>query len=91
MSTKVRLKNKKEKQYDQLQLDQARRTLAEQAVKFAQEFAECDGDVFYSTYQDFSNKAWHYEREKENAKMTKVGPSWDFENKICGEYRYNEI
>ena len=37
---KIRSKNKKEKQYDQLQLDQARRDLAEQAVKFAQEFAE---------------------------------------------------
>ena len=43
---KIRSKNKKEKQYDQLQLDQARRDLAEQAVKFAQEFAECEGDVF---------------------------------------------
>ncbi len=40
---KIRSKNKKEKQYDQLQLDQARRDLAEQAVKFAQEFAECRG------------------------------------------------
>ena len=88
---KVRSKNKREKEHDKLQLALARTDLAEQAVKFAQEFAECDGDVFYSTYQDFSNKAWHYEREKENAKMTKVGPSWDFENKICGEYRYNEI
>jgi len=88
---KVRSKNKREKEHDKLQLALARTDLAEQAVKFAQEFAECDGDVFYSTYQEFSNKAWHYEREKENAKMTKVGPSWDFENKICGEYRYNEI
>lgn len=88
---KIRSKNKKEKQYDQLQLDQARRDLAEQAVKFAQEFAECEGDVFYSTYREFSNKAWHYEREKENAAMPKVGPTWDWENKVCGEYRYNEI
>ena len=73
---KIRSKNKKEKQYDQLQLDQARRDLAEQAVKFSQEFAECEGDVFYSSYREFSNKAWHYEREKENAAMPKVGPTW---------------
>ena len=88
---KVRSKNKKEKQYDQLQLDQARRDLAEQAVKFAQEFADMEGKVLYDSVMDFSNFVWQYEREKENAKMTKVGPYWDFENKICGEYRYNEI
>ena len=37
---KVRNKNIKEKQYDQLQLDQARRELAEQAVMFIQECGE---------------------------------------------------
>lgn len=88
---KVRNKNIKEKQYDQLQLDQARRDLAEQAVMFIQEFGECDGDVFYSSYKDFSNKAWHYEREKENGAMKKVGEVWDWENKVCGEYRYRDI
>jgi len=89
---KVRSKNKKEKQYDQLQLDQARRDLTEEAVNFLQEFVETEGQgILYSTVVDFQNKIWQYEREKENAKMTKVGPSWDFENKICGEYRYNEI
>ena len=94
---KVRNKNIKEKQYDKLQIDQARRELAEQAVMFIQEFGECDGDVFYSkpwlkpSYKDFSNKAWQYEREKENGAMKKVGEVWDWENKICGEYRYRDI
>ena len=87
----VRKKNAKEKEYDQLQIDQARRDLAEQAVKFAQEFAECDGDVFYSTYKEFSNKAWYYEREKENSAMPSVGDTWDWENKVCGVYRYRDI
>ena len=88
---KTRSKNKKEKEYDQLQLDQARRELAEEALKFSQEFAECEGDVFYSSYKEFSSKAWHYEREKENVKMKKVGKYWDYENDVCGEYRYSEI
>jgi hypothetical protein len=47
--------------------------------------------VLYSTYREFSNKAWHYEREKENAAMPKVGPTWDWENKVCGEYRYKDM
>tara|TARA_R110002050_G_scaffold16505_1_gene49943 strand:+ start:246 stop:515 length:270 start_codon:yes stop_codon:yes gene_type:complete len=88
---KVRNKNIKEKQYDQLQIDQSRRDLADVAVTFIQEFGECDGDVFFSTYKNFSNKAWEYEREKENGAMKKVGEVWDWENKICGEYRYRDI
>ena len=87
----VRKKNAKEKEHDKLQLALARTALAEEAVKFAQEFAECDGDVFYSTYKTFSNKAWHYEREKENGEMPSVGDTWDWENKVCGAYRYRDI
>ena len=83
----VRKKNAKEKEYDQTLMIKARRELAEQAVKFANEFAECEGDVFYSTYREFSNKAWEYEREKENSAMPKVGDTWDWENKVCVLYR----
>ena len=28
---------------------------------------------------------------KENGAMKKVGEVWDWENKICGEYRYRDI
>ena len=87
----VRKTNAKEKEYDQTLMIKARRKLAEQAVKFANEFAECEGDVFYSTYREFSNKAWEYEREKENSAMPKVGDTWDWENKVCGAYRYRDI
>ena len=87
----VRKKNAKEKEYDQTLMIKARRELAEQAVKFANEFPECEGDVFYSTYREFSNKAWEYEREKENSAMPKVGDTWDWENKVCGAYRYRDI
>ena len=87
----VRKKNAKEKEYDQTLMIKARRELAEQAVKFANEFAECEGDVYYSTYREFSNKAWEYEREKENSAMPKVGDTWDWENKVCGAYRYRDI
>ena len=87
----VRKKNAKEKEYDQTLMIKARRELAEQAVKFANEFAECEGDVFYSTYRECSNKAWEYEREKENSAMPKVGDTWDWENKVCGAYRYRDI
>jgi hypothetical protein len=88
---KVRAKNKSEKEYDQLQLNKARYDLAEQATNFASEFSECDGDVFYSTYQDFANKAWQYDHEKSLSAMGRVGPDWDYKKNICGVMRYRGI
>ena len=87
----VRKKNAKEREYDQAELNKAKYALAEEAVSFAQEFVECEGDVWYSSYKKFSNKAWEYEREKENSAMSKVGDTWDWENKVCGAYRYRDI
>ena len=87
----VRKKNAKEREYDQAELNKAKYALAEEAVSFAQEFVECEGDVWYSSYKKFSNKAWEYEREKENSAMSKVGDTWDWENKVCGVYRYRDI
>ena len=63
----VRKKNAKEREYDQAELNKAKYALAEEAISFAQEFVECEGDVWYSSYKKFSNKAWEYEREKENS------------------------
>tara|TARA_R100000995_G_scaffold66430_1_gene35207 strand:+ start:465 stop:734 length:270 start_codon:yes stop_codon:yes gene_type:complete len=88
---KTRKKNNVEMSHDIKLLDEARRELSDSAVKFIQEFAECDGDVFFSTYKNFSNKAWEYEREKENREMPNVGDTWDWENKVCGAYRYRDI
>ena len=87
----VRKKNAKEKEFDQAELNKAKHDLAEQAISFAQEFVECEGDVWYSSYKKFSNKEWEYEREKENSAMPKVGDVWDWENKVCGAYRYRDI
>ena len=88
----VRKKNAKEKQYDQLQIDQARRALAEEAVNFLQEFHESQGrGVLYFSVTDFQDKVWQYEREKENSAMPKVGDTWDWENNVCGKWRYKDV
>ena len=79
------------REYDEKELQKATVELAEHATKFAQEFAECDGDIFYSTYKELQNKTWDYEREKEISSMIKVGPKWDYENHVVGEYRYRDI
>ena len=86
----VRKKNAKEKEYDQLQIGQARRELAESAVNFFHEYTECD-DVWNKTRIEFRDKVWEYEREKEYSEMPKVGDLWDWENNVCGAYRYSDI
>ena len=87
----IRTKTVVMREYDEKELQKATVELAEHATKFAQEFAECGGKVLYDSVMDFSDKAWHYEREKENAAMPKVGDVWDWENKVCGAYRYRDI
>ena len=88
----VRKKNSKEREYDQLQIDQARRDLAEEAVNFLQEFHESQGrGVLYFSVTDFQDKVWQYEREKENSAMPKVGDTWDWENNVCGKWRYKDV
>ena len=88
----VRKKNAKEKEYDQAELNKAKYALAEEAISFAQEFVETEGrGVLYCSVMDFQDKVWQYEREKENSAMPKVGDVWDWENKVCGAYRYRGI
>ena len=54
-------------------------------------FSECEGDVYYSMYRDFSNSVMHYEREKEIADMPKVSENWDWSEGVVGEFRYRGI
>lgn len=89
---KTRKKNNIEMSHDIKLLDEARHELAESSVNFAQEFNESGGrGILYFSVMDFQNKVWQYENEKENAEMPKVGDTWDWENKVCGAYRYRDI
>ena len=88
---KTRVKNKKEVEYDQKKLEKYTKELADIASSFADEFGECQGDVYYSSFMKLQNAAWSYDREKEMSKMTKVGEEWEWQKGICGEYRYRDI
>jgi hypothetical protein len=59
--------------------------------EFFTEFAELDGDVFFSSYNKAGSASSHYEREKHISKMEKVGKDWDWQKGIIGDYRYNDI
>ena len=73
---KTRLKNKAEKEYDSKMFDESKEELVKLASEFASEFSECDGDVFYSTYQKFTNANWKYTQAVDVMKMSKVGKCW---------------
>jgi hypothetical protein len=88
---KTRVKNKKEIEYDQQKLYMYTKELADIASSFADEFGDCEGDVYYSSFIKLQNTAERYVREKEMSKMTKVGEEWEWQKGICGEYRYRDI
>ena len=88
---KPRLKTKAEKQYDSKMLDESKDELVKLASEFASEFTECDGDVFYSTYQKFTNANWKYTQAMDVIKMTKVGECWDYDQGITGEFKYRDM
>ena len=88
---KTRVKNKKEVEYDQKKLEKYTKELADIASIFADEFGECQGDVYYSSFMKLQNTAERYEQEKQMSKMAKVGDVWEWQEGICGEYRYRDI
>lgn len=88
---KTRLKNKDEKKHDAKMVNDAVDEFVKVAAEFADEFAECDGDVFYSSYQKFSAAKWRYAHDLEASKMTRVGESWDYENGVTGNYKYHDL
>jgi len=88
---KPRSKNKKEKDFDNLRVEEAKNKLVKEAISFENMFSECEGDVYYSMYRDFSNSVMSYEREKDVANMPKVSDDWDWQNGVVGEFRYRSI
>ena len=47
--------------------------------------------VLYFSVVGFKDKFWQYEREKEHGAMPKVGDTWHWENKVCGQWRYKDV
>jgi hypothetical protein len=88
---KPRDKSEDEILHDSKELWKATIRCADDMSEFFTEFAELDGDVFFSSYNKAGSAASHYEREKNISKMEKVGKDWDWQKGIIGDYRYNDI
>jgi len=88
---KPRDKSEDEILHDSKELWKATIRCADDMSEFFTEFAELDGDVFFSSYNKAGSAASHYEREKHISKMEKVGKDWDWQKGIIGDYRYNDI
>lgn len=88
---KVRSKNKKEIDYDAKLLGEASVKFLDAASKFASEFSEMEGEIFYSTFQKFNDANWAYSNTKEMSDMGKVGDEWNYPKGITGIYRYRNI
>ena len=87
----TRKKNAKEKAYDDECLKDAERTMVQTAEDFISEFQECEGDVWYTTFNKASRALWDLEHTRRIIKTTHVGAQWDMENGVAGHYRYAHL
>ena len=88
---KTRNKGKAEKDYDHLQCLDAASDLCNASEEFINEFQECGGDVYYSTFNKASKALWDLEHTRRIIKTTHVGAQWDMENGVAGQYRYAHL
>ena len=91
MTMKVRLKQKAEKDFDKSDVEEKQRELNAACKDFVEQFIDCEGDVFYSTFSNASNALWQYERVVKDAAATKVGPEWDHDKGVVGKWRYPHL
>ena len=85
---KTRLKNNVEKSHDIAQLRLAERDFIRGSQNFFEEFVDCEGDIWYSTYQNTRSLYEGLCQEQRVVKHARVGDSWDYEKGITGHYRY---
>ena len=88
---KTRAKNKKELEYDQKSLTNSTKELADIGSHFLMEFAECGGDVFYSTFVKLQTASFKYDNAKDVISMSKVGEYWDYNKGVTGEFKYRDM
>jgi len=88
---KIRLKKQAEKDFDKTDVEEKQLALNAACKDFVSEFIDCEGDVFYSTYNKAANSIWQYEQSVKNAAMTKVGPEWDHKAGVVGKWRYPHL
>ena len=88
---KTRAKNKKETDHDQKSLANSTKELADMVSNFVIEFAECDGDVFYSSFVKLQTASFKYNSAKDVLNMPKVGEYWDYNKGVTGEFKYRDI
>ena len=88
---KIRLKKQAEKDFDKADIEEKQLALNAACKDFVSEFKDCEGDVFYSTYNKAANAIWQYESSVRNSAMTKVGPEWDHDADVVGKWRYPHL
>ena len=88
---KVRSKAKAEKEFDKADVQERQIELNAACKDFVSEFIDCEGDVFYSTYNKAANAIWQYEQSVRNSAMTKVGPEWNHDAGVVGKWRYPHL
>jgi hypothetical protein len=88
-NTATRRKDEYEKDIDNEKIDSCMQDLLNTVGLFLAEFEEMDGDVLYSTYTKIRESTHSANHSKKVKEMPRVGPIWDFDKGVTGEYYYN--
>jgi hypothetical protein len=88
-NTATRRKDEYEKDIDNEKVESCMQDLLRVVEIFLAEFEEMDGDVLYSTYTKVRESTCSANHSKQAKEMPRVGPIWDFDKGVTGEYYYN--
>ena len=86
----AKLKNNIQAEEDRRKLAETADLVVEAADKFVDHFFEMDGEVFYSEISKLRDAVQTASHSKRVSNMKHVGPKWDFDKGITGEYYYSE-
>ena len=86
----AKLKNNLQVEVDRRKLAEASDLVVEASDKFVDHFFEMDGEVFYSEISKLRDAVQTAAHSKRISNMKYVGPKWDFDKGITGEYYYSK-
>ena len=88
---KIRHKEQAEHEFDRDDVEEKQLKMNVAFKDFMEQFIDCEGDVFYSTFSKASNAVWQHEQSVRNSAMTKVGPEWNHDDGVVGKWRYPHL
>lgn len=86
----AKLKNNFQTEEDRRKRAETADLVVEAADKFVDHFLDMDGEVFYSEIIKLRDAVFQAQHVKRVCAMPRVGPKWDWDKGVTGEYYYED-